>query len=211
MVCSGTPGERQRSAPRLYTQRRVLKGALLLLANQQPIYRLVMRYDLLRDVAWRYVAGESLADGLRAAQSLNGQGLEVSLDHLGESVADATQARAAAQDYVEALEAIARKGLRANISLKLTQMGLDVAPGLCRDNMRAVLGRARDLGPIFVRIDMESSAYTQRTLDLPVVKKAVKIDYLGFTIEDVFVIGYGLDYAERYRNLPYLGVLELGS
>jgi proline dehydrogenase len=144
----------------------MLKGALLYLANQRPIYQFVMRHDLLRGFAWRFVAGEELADGVVVAQALNTQGLKVTLDHLGESVTNAPEANAAAQAYLPALEAIAAEGLEANISLKLTQLGLDISRELCVANLRQVLDRARALGDIFVRLDMESSAYTDRTLDL---------------------------------------------
>jgi proline dehydrogenase len=144
----------------------MLKGALLYLANQRPIYRFVMRHDLLRGFAWRYVAGEELADGVVVAQALNMQGLKVSLDHLGESVTNAHEAAAATQAYLPALEAIAAEGLDANISLKLTQLGLDISREQCVAHLRQILDRARARGDIFVRLDMESSAYTDRTLDL---------------------------------------------
>ena len=146
----------------------MLRSALLFLARQQAVYRLVMRYGLLRGLAQRYVAGEELADGIVVAQTLNTQRLQVSLDHLGESVTREAEARRATLAYLEALDAIARESVEAGVSLKLTQLGLDISRELCAAQLRAVLDRARDLQerPIFVRIDMESSAYTQRTLDL---------------------------------------------
>jgi proline dehydrogenase len=143
----------------------LLKGTLLYLANRRPVYRLVMRHDLLRGLTQRYVAGEELADGIVVAETLNTQGLLVSLDHLGESVTNAAEARRAVADYLQALEAIATEQVDANISLKLTQLGLDVSRELCVQHLRQILERARELAT-FVRIDMESSAYTQRTLDV---------------------------------------------
>src|SRR5947209_16911395 len=122
-----------------------------------------MRHDLLRGLTQRYVAGEELADGIVVAQTLNTQRLLVSLDHLGESVTNPAESRGAAAAYVEALEAIAREQVEANISLKLTQLGLDVSRELAVAHLRKILERARELD-IFVRIDMESSAYTERTL-----------------------------------------------
>jgi len=143
----------------------LLKGTLLYLANRRPVYRLVMQHDLLRGLTQRYVAGEELADGIVVAQTLNTQGLLVSLDHLGESVTDLDSARRAVAAYLDALEAIAAEQVEGNISLKLTQLGLDLSRELCVVHLRQILERARALNT-FVRIDMESSAYTQRTLDV---------------------------------------------
>jgi proline dehydrogenase len=143
----------------------LLKGTLLYLANRRPVYRLIMRHDLLRGLSQRYVAGEELADGIVVAATLNTQGLQVSLDHLGESVTNAADAQRAVGAYLEALEAIAREQIEGNISLKLTQLGLDVSAEMCVAHLRKILQRAGELGT-FVRIDMESSAYTQRTLDI---------------------------------------------
>jgi proline dehydrogenase len=143
----------------------LLKGTLLYLANRRPVHRLVMEHDLLRGLSQRYVAGEELADGIVVAETLNTQGLLVSLDHLGESVTNPTEARRAVGAYVEALEAIAAEQVEGNISLKLTQLGLDLSREMCVAHLRKILERARKLNS-FVRIDMESSAYTQRTLDV---------------------------------------------
>ena len=143
----------------------MLKGTLLYLANRRPVYRLVMRHDLLRGLTQRYVAGEELADGIVVAETLNTQGLMVSLDHLGESVSNGPTARRAVGDYLESLEAIAADGVDANISLKLTQLGLDFSREMCVAHLRKILERARELNT-FVRIDMESSVYTQRTLEV---------------------------------------------
>src|SRR5215469_11675836 len=143
----------------------MLKGTLLYLANRRPVYRLVMQYDLLRGLTQRYVAGEELADGVVVAETLNTQGLLVSLDHLGESVTNGPEARRAVSDYLDALEAIAHEEVDGNISLKLTQLGLDLSKEMCVAHLRKILERSLELG-IFVRIDMESSAYTQRTLDV---------------------------------------------
>jgi len=143
----------------------LLKGTLLYLANRRPVYRLVMRHDLLRGLTQRYVAGEELADGIVVAQTLNTQRLLVSLDHLGESVTSEAAAGRAVAAYLDALEAIAAEQVDGNISLKLTQLGLDLSRELCVGHLRQILERAREL-KTFVRIDMESSAYTQRTLEV---------------------------------------------
>jgi proline dehydrogenase len=143
----------------------LLKGTLLYLANRRPVYRLIMQHDLLRGLTQRYVAGEELGDGIVVAQTLNTQGLLVSLDHLGESVTNPAEARRATAAYLDALEAIAEEHVDSSISLKLTQLGLDLSYEMCVAHLRKILERGRELD-IFVRIDMESAAYTQRTLDV---------------------------------------------
>jgi len=143
----------------------LLKGTLLYLANRRPVYRMIMRHDLLRGLAQRYVAGEELADGIVVAQTLNTQGLLVSLDYLGESVTNPADSRRAAVAYIDALEAIAHEQVEGNVSLKLTQLGLDLSRELAVAHLRKILERAGELDS-FVRVDMESSAYTQRTLEV---------------------------------------------
>src|SRR5205809_7405072 len=96
---------------------------------------------------------------------LNHRGFTTSLDHLGENVSEEKAARAAADDYLAAFERIATDRLNANVSVKLTQLGLDISSDLCRDLLTRILQRAQQLDN-FVRIDMEGSAYTQRTLEL---------------------------------------------
>lgn len=143
----------------------MLKDTMLYLARQEGIRDFVTHNPAARRVARRFVAGETLDEAIAVAQALNGRHIAVSLDHLGENVADAAEAEAAARDYNVILDRIQAEGAEANISIKLTALGLDVAPDLCRANLRQVLGRAREHGT-FVRVDMEGSDYTQRTLDL---------------------------------------------
>jgi proline dehydrogenase len=115
-------------------------------------------------MARRFVAGETIDEGVIATRALNQSGASVSLDYLGESVSSRPEARAAADIYVAMLDRIAREKLNANVSLKLTQMGQDIDEGFLRENVARVLDRAKQ-HDIFVRFDMEGSAYTQRTLD----------------------------------------------
>ncbi len=116
-----------------------------------------------RQLARRFVAGETLDEGVRVARLLNATGCSASLDHLGENTTDRNGAMAAASAYLELLDRIAAERLDANISLKLTQLGLDIDQSLCERLLERVVARAYDLGS-FVSIDMESSAYTERTL-----------------------------------------------
>lgn len=143
----------------------MLRRTLLYLSNQRNVAGFVRRNRLAKGFADRFVAGETLDDALRAVRRLNSKGITATLDLLGESVTNETEARRAAREYVETLDRIHAEGLEPNISVKLTAMGLDVAQPLCIDLMREVLERARALNS-FVRIDMESSAYAQRTLDV---------------------------------------------
>ncbi len=114
----------------------------------------------------RFVAGTQVEDALRATQEVNGMGLSVSVDNLGENVTNVEEARHSAQLYDEMLDQIAVRKLNANVSLKLTHMGLDVDENLARELATGLVQKAASmLPPNFVRIDMEGSPYTQKTLD----------------------------------------------
>jgi proline dehydrogenase len=134
------------------------------LSESSVARRLVKSAPGARTMAGRFVAGEKVEDGIRATRALNKAGLSVSLDYLGESVRSRQEAQAAARVYIELLERIAQEKLDANVSLKLTQMGQDIDAAFLRENVGQVLDCARR-HDIFVRFDMESSEYTQRTLD----------------------------------------------
>src|SRR5437764_6498112 len=142
-----------------------MKGLLLFLATRRLAYRLIMGSDVLRGMALRFVAGERLDDGVTVAQALAMQRLRTTLDYLGENVTREPEARAASDAYLGALRALHAAGLEPNVSLKLTQMGLDLSERLCFENTWRVVDLATQLDG-FVRLDMESSAYTQRALDL---------------------------------------------
>jgi proline dehydrogenase len=142
------------------------KAAFSVLAASSLLKSLASKYGM-RDAnsfARRFIAGESVEEALTAAKEVERQGLMVTLDLLGESVASADEALAATRAYLTVIEAIERAGVGRNISLKLTQLGLDVDRATCIDNLRRVLDVAAQ-GEFFVRIDMENSPYTDRTLD----------------------------------------------
>ncbi len=111
----------------------------------------------------RFVAGESLERGLAVAEKLNASGYLVALDHLGEKVTVAAEVHASAEAYHQAVEQIHRRGIRASVSIKLTQFGLDLSPGLCEVAVAELVARAAALGGA-VEIDMESHEYVDRTL-----------------------------------------------
>lgn len=143
----------------------MLRSAFLYLAGQQQIFKFVRNNRLAKSFANRFVAGETLDTALAAVARLNARGITASLDLLGESVHNEAEARAAGQAYITMLDRIHEQKADANVSVKLTAMGLDVSEDLCVAIMHEILQRARDYGS-FVRIDMESSEYAQRTLDL---------------------------------------------
>ena len=143
----------------------MLRSALLYLSNQPQIFKFVRNNRVAKSFANRFVAGETLDTALAAVSRLNSRGISASLDLLGESVHNEAEARAAGDAYVTMLDRIHQRSLDANVSVKLTAMGLDISEDLCVSIMHRILQRARDYGT-FVRIDMESSEYTQRTLDL---------------------------------------------
>jgi proline dehydrogenase len=115
--------------------------------------------------ASRFVAGETLDTALEAVKQLNSKGITATLDLLGESVHNEKEARESARAYIEMLDRIQTSHLDANVSVKLTAMGLDISEDLCVANMQNILDRARE-HQSFVRLDMESSEYTQKTIDL---------------------------------------------
>jgi len=121
--------------------------------------------SLAQRLATRFVAGQTLEEALKVSRRLNAEGITVTLDHLGESVTSLEEAAAARDVYLGALPAIHDAGIEGNVSVKLTQFGLDFSYDQCRANVEQLAGRAAELKS-FVRVDMESSQYTGRTLDL---------------------------------------------
>jgi proline dehydrogenase len=142
-----------------------MRRALGWIAGRSSVRKVAMSTPFVRDVAWRFVAGEDLAAGLSAVRALNARGIEATLNCVGTHVTDRAAARAATDEVLAALDGIREAGVRSHLSLKLTQIGLDIDRGVCRANLWLILERAHDRG-IFVRIDMEESRYVQATLDL---------------------------------------------
>ena len=137
------------------------------LAQLPTLQRLASKYGMApgSGFARRFIAGETVDEAVTAVADLPGKGLLLTLDYLGESVASTAEAAAAATDYVQIIQAIVASGVERNISLKLTQLGLDVDRATAVDNMRRILEPA-DANGFFVRIDMENSPYTDATMDI---------------------------------------------
>ena len=142
-----------------------LRALFLWLSNRRWLGRLAMATPLIRRMPYRFVAGTTLDQAGDAVRAINAAGATATLDVLGEAVEDRAAADRAAAAYVATIERIAAEGLDANVSIKLTQMGLDLGEEECLAVMAPVAAAGTRHG-VFIRIDMESSAYTQRTLDI---------------------------------------------
>ena len=136
-----------------------------LLAKSDLLKRAASRYGMRHETSFarRFIAGETVEEAIAAARAIERRGLLHTLDYLGESVTSLAEAEAATRDYLKVAEAITQAGILRNLSLKLTQLGLDVDRATAVDNLRKILERAEGF---FIRIDMESSAYTDVTLQI---------------------------------------------
>jgi len=144
----------------------MLRTFFVRLSENPSLRNFAERSSLGRRVSGRFVAGIEISDAVRATQAINRAGMSVTIDNLGENVTNPDEARHSAQLYRQILDAIAAHELNANISLKLTHMGLDVDEKLARDIVSGLVAKAVSMNPPgFVRVDMEGSPYTQRTLD----------------------------------------------
>ena len=152
-----------------------MRSFLLYLSESKRLKPLIMHNGVSRRVARRFVAGETLDDAIAAARNVNSAGQSASLDLLGENVTDEAGARRVAEGYFATFDRIAREKLDANVSLKLTQLGLDLSESLCEELIEKIVAYATGMGN-FVRIDMEGSAYTQRTVE---ITKRVRAKYAG--------------------------------
>jgi proline dehydrogenase len=144
----------------------MLRTFFVRLSENPTLRNFAERSALGRRVSSRFVAGTEIADAVRATQAVNRAGMSVTIDNLGENVTNPDEARHSAQLYHQILDAIVARNLNANISLKLTHMGLDVDEKLAREIVIGLVAQAASMDPPgFVRVDMEGSPYTQRTLD----------------------------------------------
>ena len=143
----------------------VLRSAFIALSRNRSLRGFCENSRFGRQMSSRFVAGMEIGDALRVAEALNHQGMLVTLDSLGESVSSEVEAQRAADIYHELLDWIDARKIRANISVKLTQMGLEISPELAESIAQGLAEHAQAKGN-FVRIDMEDSSLTQVTLDI---------------------------------------------
>ena len=143
----------------------MVRSTLLKLSESPGFAHWVTSNASTRSMARRFVAGETLDEAITAARACNSQGMYTSLDYLGENVATVADAQRARDAYLEIFDRIAQERLHANVSCKLTQLGLDLSAEFCEGLLLSIVERAAGYES-FLRVDMESSAYTQRTLEV---------------------------------------------
>ncbi len=159
----------------------MLRDTLLYLAHNDKVRNFVISNRAMRGVSRCFVAGEALDEAIQVARAVNRQSMHVTLDHLGENVSDEREARSATQDYIAILGRIKQAGVDANISIKLTALGLDISQELCEQNLRSILQHAQQY-PLFVRIDMEGSPYTEQTVDIT-LRMHEQFEHVGTVIQ----------------------------
>jgi len=143
----------------------MLRSTLLKLSESEAFARWVTSNRTTRRMSHRFVAGEALEEAISAARVCNDQGMAVSLDYLGENVSTAADAQRARDAYLEVFDRIAAEKLNANVSCKLTQLGLDLSSDFCEGQVLSIVERAAH-NDNFLRVDMEGSDYTERTIEV---------------------------------------------
>lgn len=143
----------------------VTKSTFLYLSQSERFKNFLTRFRSFNNVTKRFVAGEDLADAVEAIRELNRTSIAASFDHLGESITSEAATRAEVSEYLRVLDGINENKLDSNVSVKLTQLGLDVSQELCYANTRTIVGAARSFDN-FVRVDMEDSSKTDATLEV---------------------------------------------
>ena len=143
----------------------VTRDALLYLSRREGLKDFATRFRPLKKLTTRFVAGENIEETIVAIRELNAHGCTASFDHLNESVTNVAETEEEVREYLRILARIDDTGIRSNVSIKLTQFGLDVDPELTYKNARTVVAEAARRGN-FVRVDMEASNVTQITIDI---------------------------------------------
>ncbi len=143
----------------------VTRSALIYLSRQEGLKEFATRFRPFKKITTRFVAGETIDEAIASIRQINAEGATASFDHLNESVSSASEAEKEVREYLRILARIDETGIRSNVSIKLTQFGLDLDPELAYKNARRIVedsARRRN----FVRVDMEGSSVTQATLDI---------------------------------------------
>ncbi len=160
----------------------MLRSLLIYLSKAAWAQNLVTGWKFAWRAASRFVAGETIADALRVVRALNARGINVTLDHLGEHTTTPAEARQATEDILALLEAIETAGVRANVSIKLTQIGLELDEDLCASHLEMILRRAQEMNN-WVRIDMEDTPYTDKTFALWRAMRAKGLENIGLVVQ----------------------------
>lgn len=160
----------------------MLRSLLIYLSKAAWARRIVTGWGVARRVALRFVAGETADDAIRAVQELNAAGIFATMDHLGEHTTSPAEAAQATADVVHMLDMIQATGVQSNVSVKLTQLGLNLDTDLCRNNVATILARAAQ-NDVMVRIDMEDTPFTDRTLQIYYELRAAGLANVGIVIQ----------------------------
>ena len=141
------------------------RSALIYLSRQEGLKDFAARFSLFKKLTTRFIAGESIDEAVAAIREVNANGCSASFDHLNESVSSIAETEAEVREYLDVLRRIDETEINSNVSIKLTQFGLEIDPELAYRNARRVVEDAARRGN-FVRIDMEASNVTQATIDV---------------------------------------------
>lgn len=160
----------------------MMRSLFITLSRAGWAQRAITRWGFARNMAARFVAGETAGQAIQAVRALNSQGIQVTLDHLGENTSSLEAARLAVAEVLAVLDEIDRSGVSANVSIKLSQIGLTMDAGVCRENLKAILERAKNLGN-FIRIDMEDASLTDATLAAYFGARQQGFDNVGIVIQ----------------------------
>jgi proline dehydrogenase len=141
------------------------RSALIYLSRQEGLKDFAARFSLFRKLTTRFIAGEDIDEAIAAIREVNAHGCSASFDHLNESVGSSAETEAEVREYLDVLARIDETRINSNVSIKLTQFGLEIDPELAYRNARRVVEDAARRGN-FVRVDMEASSVTQATIDV---------------------------------------------
>jgi proline dehydrogenase len=158
-----------------------MRAFLLFLSRREGLKNFALKFKFLRKVAWRFVAGETIDDAIRAVRENNQLGIRCSLDLLGEYTLVHADAERTTIDIIGMLDRIRTEGVQCNVSVKLTQLGLALDSEFCGRNLTSIIMRARELDN-FIRVDMEESRYTSQTLEL-VLRARREFENVGAVIQ----------------------------
>ena len=160
----------------------MLRSFFIYLSKANWARKLIAKLPMVWRVVTRFVAGEDLDNAIQAIKVLNAKGINATLDHLGENTASSEHARQATRDIIAALDGIQAAGVRANVSVKLTQIGLAIDPKLCADNLAEIVRHANEYHN-FVRVDMEDSPVTQVTIGIMREMRQRGFENVGIVIQ----------------------------
>jgi proline dehydrogenase len=177
----------------------MFRSLFIYLSKAEWARRIVTNWSFAWRAASRFVAGEKLEDAIRVIKTLNAKGINATLDHLGEHTSNPEESRQATRDILKAIDAIEESGVRANVSIKLTQIGLQLDEKLCEENLREILTHAKERGN-FVRVDMEDSPWTEKTLAM-----CRRMWGLGLTNTGMVIQAYLFRSAEDVRSVVGAG------